>query len=118
MEKMSQEEITEFLMERTFTGKISTINKDGSPHIAPIWYILDEDNRVTFTTYFKSAKGRNLLHNPRISFCVDDQALPFSFVIIEGIAEIISESDNLLAWTTKIEERYMGKKLSEGYGER
>jgi len=118
MEKMSQEEIIEFLVEGTFTGKVSTINKDGSPHITPIWYILDEDNYVTFTTYSKSVKGKNLLRDSRISFCVDDQVPPFSFVIIDGIAEIISESDNLLVWTTKIAERYMGKELSNEYGKR
>ncbi|MBA3976602.1 MAG: PPOX class F420-dependent oxidoreductase [Nitrosopumilus sp.] len=115
---MSQEEIIEFLVEGTFTGKVSTINKDGSPHITPIWYILDEDNYVTFTTYSKSVKGKNLLRDSRISFCVDDQVPPFSFVIIDGIAEIISESDNLLVWTTKIAERYMGKELSNEYGKR
>ncbi len=118
MEKMSQEEIIEFLVEGTFTGKVSTINKDGSPHITPIWYILDEDNYVTFSTYSKSVKGKNLLRDSRISFCVDDQVPPFSFVIIDGIAEIISESDNLLVWTTKIAERYMGKELSNEYGKR
>jgi len=118
MEKMSQEEIIEFLVEGTFTGKVSTINKDGSPHITPIWYILDEDNYVTFTTYSKSVKGKNLLRDSRISFCVDDQVPPFSFVIIDGIAEIISESDNLLVWTTKIAERYIGKELLNEYGKR
>ena len=118
MEKMSQEEIIEFLVEGTFTGKVSTINKDGSPHITPIWYILDEDNYVTFTTYSKSVKGKNLLRDSRISFCVDDQVPPFSFVIIEGIAEIISEADNLLVWTTKIAERYIGKELLNEYGKR
>jgi hypothetical protein len=43
---------------------------------------------------------------------------PFSFVIIDGIAEVIPEPSNLLAWTIKIAERYMGTILSNEYGKR
>ena len=68
-------------MKGTFTGKLGTINKDGSSHITPIWYILDENNYITFTTYSKSVKAKNLLRDSRISICVDDQTPPFSFVI-------------------------------------
>ena len=118
MKKMNHSEVLEFLMEGTYTGKVSTINKDGSPHVAPIWYILDENNHITFTTYSKSVKGKNLLRDPRISFCVDDQVPPFSFVIVHGTAEVISKSSDLLVWTTKIAERYMGKNLSDEYGKR
>src|SRR5919112_5420994 len=118
MKKMNHEEILEFLMNGTFTGKVSTINKDGSSHITPIWYLLDENNHVIFTTCSKSVKGKNLLRDPRISFCVDDQRPPFSFVIIDGIAKVIFKSPNLLEWTTKIAARYMGKSLSNEYGKR
>jgi PPOX class probable F420-dependent enzyme len=118
MKKMNQEEIREFLMTGTFTGKLGTINKDGSTHITPIWYILDENNIITFTTYFKSVKAKNLLRDSRISICVDDQVPPFSFVIVHGIAKIDSQPSDLLVWTTKIAERYMGKELSSEYGKR
>jgi PPOX class probable F420-dependent enzyme len=118
MKKMNQEEIREFLMIGTFTGKLGTINKDGSTHITPIWYILDENNIITFTTYFKSVKAKNLLRDSRISICVDDQVPPFSFVIVHGIAKIDSQPSDLLVWTTKIAERYMGKELSSEYGKR
>lgn len=115
---MNQEEIREFLMKETFTGKLGTINKDGSSHITPIWYILDENNYITFTTYFKSVKAKNLLRDSRICICVDDQTPPFSFVIVYGVAKVNSKSTDILIWTTKIAERYMGKELSLEYGKR
>ncbi len=118
MKKMNQDEIREFLMMGTFTGKLGTINKDGSSHITPVWYTLDENNDITFTTYFKSVKAINLLRDSRISICVDDQTPPFSFVIVLGIAKVDSQPTDLLVWTTKIAERYMGKKLSLEYGKR
>ena len=118
MEKMNQNEIKEFLMRGTYTAKLGTINKDGSPHITPIWFILDENDHIIFTTYFKSLKAKNLVRNPKVSICVDDQVPPFSFVIVNGIAKIMTNSKDLLIWTTKIAERYMGKELSLDYGKR
>jgi len=118
MEKMNQNEIKEFLMRGTYTAKLGTINKDGSPHITPIWFILDENDHIIFTTYFKSLKAKNLVRNSKVSICVDDQVPPFSFVIVNGIAKIMTNSRDLLIWTTKIAERYMGKELSLDYGKR
>jgi PPOX class probable F420-dependent enzyme len=118
MEKMNPDEINRFLMKGTFTGKLGTINKDGSSHITPIWYILDENNYITFTTYFKSVKAKNLIRDSRISICVDDQTPPFSFVLVNGSAKVFSQPEDLLRWTTKIAERYMGKELSVEYGKR
>jgi PPOX class probable F420-dependent enzyme len=118
MEKMNPDEINRFLMKGTFTGKLGTINKDGSSHTTPIWYILDENNYITFTTYVKSVKAKNLLRDSRISICVDDQIPPFSFVIVNGSAKVFSQPEDLLRWTTKIAERYMGKELSVEYGKR
>ena len=45
---------------------------------------------------------------------------PFSFVVIDGIAEIIKEPDlrELLKWATKIAGRYMGRDNAEAYGKR
>ena len=50
-----------------------------------------------------------------MSLCVDDQTPPFSFVILEGIAEIIDEPNDLLRWATRIAARYMGEKNAETY---
>jgi hypothetical protein len=49
---------------------------------------------------------------------VDDQTRRFSFVIVDGIAEIIDEPNDLLKWATRIAARYMGKKNAETYGTR
>ena len=60
------------------------------------------------------------LRDPRVSLCIDDQTPPFSFVVIEGLAEINQEPDldELLKWTTKIAARYMGQDNAEAYGKR
>jgi PPOX class probable F420-dependent enzyme len=122
---MSKEEIGAFLMSGTRTGKISTVRKDRRPHLVPIWFVLDSskdnnNNSIIFTTGNESVKGRDMLRDPQVSLCVDDQTPPFSFVVIEGLAEINQEPDldELLKWTTKIAARYMGQDNAEAYGKR
>ena len=112
---MSREEIEAFLMSGTRTGKVSTVRKDGRPHLAPIWFVLDSNkdnnnNSIIFTTGNESVKGKDMLRDPRVSLCVDDQTPPFSFVVIERLAEINQEPDldELLKWTTKIASTLYG----------
>lgn len=56
----------------------------------PIWYILDEEDNIIFNTGDTSVKAKNIRRNNRVSQCVDDQFPLYSFVTIDGIAEIIS----------------------------
>jgi nitroimidazol reductase NimA-like FMN-containing flavoprotein (pyridoxamine 5'-phosphate oxidase superfamily) len=44
MAEMSKAEIGRFLMQGTFTGKLATVKKDGSSHVVPIWFVLDNGN--------------------------------------------------------------------------
>jgi nitroimidazol reductase NimA-like FMN-containing flavoprotein (pyridoxamine 5'-phosphate oxidase superfamily) len=41
MTEMSEKEIKKFFMEGTFTAKLATVKKDGSPHVVPIWFVLE-----------------------------------------------------------------------------
>ena len=117
--EMSIDELDHFLRHGTFTGKIATIRADGRPHIAPVWFVLDDDTKdIVFTTTHASLKAKNILRDNRVSISVDDQTPLYSFVIIEGIAEISAQPEELLKWATKIAERYMGRNIAEVYGKR
>jgi PPOX class probable F420-dependent enzyme len=124
---MSNNEIKKFLMQGTFTGKLATVKKDGSPHVVPIWFVLDEEkDRTTrkigdiiFSTHEGSVKAKNIKRDSRVSICVDNQTPQFSFVIIDGTAKIFRHKQKeLLKWATRIAERYMGKDKAEAYGRR
>jgi PPOX class probable F420-dependent enzyme len=124
MTEMSKKEIKDFLMEGTFTGKLATVKKDGSSHIVPIWFVLDDSdsdniNNIVFTTNSTSVKAKNIQYNDRVSICVDDQTPPFSFVTVYGTAKLhYYKQDELLKWAIKIAHRYMGKDNAEAYGRR
>ncbi|MGE5634491.1 MAG: PPOX class F420-dependent oxidoreductase [Deltaproteobacteria bacterium] len=119
MSEMTKDEIRSFLLQGTFTGKLGTINKNGTPHIVPIWFTLDDEDNILFTTDDTSVKAKNIQRNNRVRLCVDDQVPLFSFVTIDGIAEIISnEPSEVYKWAKIIAARYMGNDKAEEYGKR
>lgn len=126
MAQMTKSEIKKFLMKDTFTGKLATVKTNRSPHVVPIWFVVEVNSRnrntvgdIYFTTGRDSVKAKNIQRDSRISICVDDQTPPFSFVSICGNAKLIPyRQKEVLKWATKIAERYMGKKNAKAYGER
>jgi PPOX class probable F420-dependent enzyme len=125
MTEMSKKEIKKFLMQGTLTGKLATVKKDGSPHVVPIWFVLDDGKSrarvgdIIFTTYDTSLKAKNIQRDNRVSICVDDQTPPFSFVTVFGTAKIYHYKQNeLFKWAARIAERYMGENNAKAYGRR
>ena len=126
MAQMTKSEIKKFLMKDTFTGKLATVKKNGSPHVVPIWFVVEVNSRnrntvgnIYFTTGRDSVKAKNIQRDSRVSICVDDQTPSFSFVSIYGNAKLIPyRQKEVLKWATQIAERYMGNKNAKAYGER
>ncbi len=117
MKEMDENEIIDFLMDGTRTGKLSTVREDGHPHVAPIWFVWNE-GKIIFCTMDSSVKAKNIRHNPKVSICVDDESPPYAFVIIQGTAKFSDNQKDLLKWNTILGGRYMGEKLAEVYGKR
>lgn len=119
MSNMTKDEIRNFLLQGTFTGKLGTINKDGKPHVVPIWYTLDEQDNIVFNTGGESVKAKNIKRDNRVRLCVDDQTPLFSFVIVDGTAQIEKgQPSETYKWAKIIAARYMGDDKSEEYGRR
>ena len=115
---MSVDERIAFLSHGTRTGKLATVREDGRPHVQPIWFVLDDDGSLVFTTGRATVKGRNLRRDPRASLIVNDEAPPFAYVRVDGAVEISEDLDEMLVWATRIAYRYMGPELAESYGRR
>ena len=119
MPEMTSYEIRNFLLKWTFTGKLGTVNKNGTSHIVPIWYALNKENNILFNTGKNSVKAKNIQRDNRVRLCVDDQIPLYSFVIIDGIAEIMNvEPNELFKWAKIIAARYMGNDKADEYGKR
>ncbi|MFD5913339.1 PPOX class F420-dependent oxidoreductase [Streptomyces massasporeus] len=116
-EKMTDAQWREFVSDGTRTAKLSTVRADGSPHVAPIWFLLDGDE-VVFNTGKETVKGRNIVRDGRIALCVDDDRPPFSFVVLQGRAHVSEDVDEVRHWATRIGARYMGEERAEEFGAR
>ncbi|MFE9830730.1 PPOX class F420-dependent oxidoreductase [Streptomyces halstedii] len=114
---MAQDEWRAFLSEGTRTGKVATVRADGSPHIAPVWFLLDGDDLV-FNTGEETVKGRNLARDGRVSVCVDDDRPPFAFAVVQGHAELSEDLVEVQEWATRIAARYVGQDAAEEFGAR
>ena len=116
---MNAEEVRAFLTAHPpHTGKLATVRADGRPHLAPVWYDVDDDGTLVFNTGASTVKGRNLQRDSRASLCVDDERPPFSFVVVEGMAELSDDLVDVRAWAARIGGRYMGPERAEEYGAR
>src|SRR5207249_5005814 len=111
---MTEDEWRAFLAHGTRTGKLATTRSDGRPHVVPIWFVLDGDDLV-FTTVRGSVKARTMRRDPRVCICVDDEAPPFAFVMVEGRARFVEDADELLRFATAIGGRYMGADRAHQY---
>ena len=121
MPSMTEQEIWNFLTEGTRTAHIATIRADGRPHVKPVWFVLDGrpgNFQLLFTTHAETVKGRDLRRNAQVAVSVDDQAPPYSFVIIEGAAQLSDRLEDVRAAATWIGGRYMGEGRAAEFGAR
>jgi PPOX class probable F420-dependent enzyme len=105
-EPMSVARQREFLNEGTRTGVLVTLRSSGRPHAVPVWYALDGEDVVLFTGA-NSVKGKAMRANPQVSLVVDDDQPPYSFVSVEGTAELSDDPAELRRCATIISERYL-----------
>lgn len=117
MPPMTEDEWKAFISAGTRTGKLATTRRDGRPHVAPIWFVLDGEELV-FSTGAETIKGRSLRREGRASLCVDDDRPPFSFVTVSGPVQISSDLEEMLPWATRIAARYMGEERAKEFGVR
>ena len=118
---MPREQWIRFALAGTRTGKLAVTRADGTPHVTPIWFLIDstpDGDAVIFTTSTSTVKARALRRSPRFSMCVDDQEPPYSHVLIEATATISEDLDDLRHWATRLGARYMGEDAAEQFGRR
>jgi PPOX class probable F420-dependent enzyme len=118
MRRMNEAEIRAFLTHGTRTGKLAVMRLDGSPMVVPIWFVVDDDGTLLFTTWGESIKGKSLRRDGRVSLCVDEDVPPFSYVRVDGTTSLYDDPDLLRTWASRIGGRYMGAGLAAQYGER
>jgi len=103
---MTPEEVETFLA-RPLTGALSTLDRDGAPHAAGMWFVADDD-AIRMWTYAKSQKTVNLRRDPRAALLVEEGVAYSELrgVLIRGRVELLDSFDEIKAIGVRLYEIY------------
>ncbi|MFV1961428.1 MAG: PPOX class F420-dependent oxidoreductase [Acidimicrobiia bacterium] len=113
---MNTKEALALLASGAETGKLATLRSDGSPHLVPVWFIIDGGD-VVFQMSEESAKARNLARDPRAALTVE-VGRPYNYVTAEGRVTVSDDLDDMPFFAGKIGARYKGADREEEFAER
>jgi PPOX class probable F420-dependent enzyme len=116
--RMSEDEWRAFLLSPVRPGTLAVTRKDGRPHLAPVWYDVDDESRIVFNTGAETIKGRAIRRDGRAAFCVQDDRPPFSYAMLSGPTTWSGDVEDVRPWAARIGGRYMGPDRAEEYGAR
>ena len=104
---MNEAEVQEFLSSGAKVLQVATLGKDGSPHLAPMWFVMD-DGKVVFRSFTKSQKIVNLMRDPRITVLAEagDAYTDLQGVMIKGSAQLVTDPDYVLKIYSGLAARY------------
>jgi len=104
---LSEAEVQQ-LLEATKTLQVATIGSDGWPHLAPMWFVLDDRGRVRFRTFTKSQKLVNLIRNPRLTLLAETgtEYGELRGVMIKGTAKLIADRETVLEIYGEVARKY------------
>lgn len=114
---MSEAEFEAFLGQTfpTPLGVISTLRRDGSPHVVPVWFRWGS-GVVTLWTTDSRVWVRNLLRDPRVGFSVQIFEAPYPAVMMRGRAVAVTADDaDTVEEARAIARRYLDPAEVEGY---
>ncbi len=90
---------------------LSTTCPDGRPHVMPVWGAWF-DEALWFSTDQMSRKGRNLRADPRCVMTTDNALEP---VVLEGLAGMVGDRSQVVAFTEVVRRKYASEWLDDLY---
>ncbi|MQG76498.1 MAG: TIGR03618 family F420-dependent PPOX class oxidoreductase [SAR202 cluster bacterium] len=104
MGRMSEQEMQAFLDEPR-VGHMVTLQPDGSPQAAPIWYEYRDGKFLVWTDRF-TRRFKNISGDPRVTMSIASDDQPYRYVTVEATVTI-RETD-IEATAISIATRYKG----------
>lgn len=110
---MNTDELNLFLSQ-TLIAVISTVDENGHPRSAPIWFHWEDGAAYMFTSR-NTLKWRNIQNNPHASLCIDWREVPYRSVILNGSIEEVDRPLYDLVLSMAI--RYYGEEKGRAFAE-
>jgi PPOX class probable F420-dependent enzyme len=98
-----------FLREKRF-AVLATINKDGTPQLTTMWYLLENDGTIMMNTRAGRSKELNMRRDPRISVCFEDG---YRYLTIKGRVEMIDDAEISQRDIYRLSARYHGEEIAK-----
>jgi hypothetical protein len=75
---------------------VSTLGPRGAPHVAPMWYFVDEEGQIVFRSFTKSQKIVNLQRDSRLTVLVETGLAyaELKGVMVEGVGRLVDGADD------------------------
>jgi PPOX class probable F420-dependent enzyme len=104
--KMAPDELASFL-ERERVMNVSTLGRDGWPHLTALWYVM-RDGEPWSWTYRKSQKVKNLERDDRATVLIESgfEYAELKGVMLKSRAHIEYDTDRVLAFAEKLFAKY------------
>lgn len=97
--------VREFLDHGRPIATLATTRKNGHPWLQPLWFLRDA-NELLIVLVAESIAGRCVQRTGRATLCVDDEAIPYRFVVLECTVEIDESEPTIRSWLFQMVERY------------
>ena len=103
---MTADEVTAFLNE-TAIVEVATVGRDGWPHLAPMWFVM-EDDKIVFRSFTRSQKIVNLHRDPRLTVLAEtgDAYDELRGVMIKAEAHLVEDPAYVLAIYGRLAAKY------------
>ena len=94
------------LIARPILASLTTLGKDGSPQVTPLWIDQDGDD-LLFNTARGRVKARHMENDPRVAVSVVDPDDPYNVVAVRGtVTDVTTEGAD--AGIDALAKKYLG----------
>lgn len=109
---LTDEEQRQFL-DDGWTLQVASIGRHGFPHLAAMWYVVD-NGEIVFTTFRKSQKIMNLQRNPKMTVMLEsgEKYNELKGLVFEANAEIVDETNETARVMALVGAKYNGIPVS------
>ncbi|MGH1491905.1 MAG: TIGR03618 family F420-dependent PPOX class oxidoreductase [Acidimicrobiales bacterium] len=108
MPRMTPEDQEQFMAE-PHVGVVATLRQDGRPYTVPVWHLWD-GTHIWLTGTESRVWCKQLMHDPRLSLCVEAlQPVP-GHIDIDGNGEVLTADDfDIWPINQQLAEKYVGR---------
>lgn len=99
---MSVTERTANRLDGTTVSAHLATTADDRPHVAPVWFLYDDEKLYVFTG---GQKLSNIRQNPRVAVSIEEDVW---HAVIQGTASVIDDDDRRAAVGQRLFEKYTG----------